>query len=425
MAQYLSAFPIATTVSALFYVLLLVLCIPKFRAYLFPELTPRPSNANNHIPALDTIRGFAALLVTVGHCWYWTWPVFAKTQFTFQFIAYDSKAVPIFCVLSGFLIYRSVLGAVRSTSDLRKYAIRRFFRIYPVYLLGIVLCWVFGQYANYLPGVSGFSTFVSDIFMLHIFGFPNIGNPVTWSLCIEMMFYVSLPIIVLVVGRERIVVLAGLALIGMIFADFGSRDYALWRYFIIGVIASELSPHIKRASLPLLALGIAMFIYDFEGPTADWVANLGLGVPHPDNETWGLGIACGLVVASLPHLPLIGAALSVWPLRLIGTVSYSLYIIHPFYLLTLFPQIGLLGQYPSIGEAKHDQFRALFPVMPDWYLFVLFVPGVLLLAVFSYMLIERPGMRLGAWIASSRGATNILSSLPSELAAVSVAKADR
>jgi peptidoglycan/LPS O-acetylase OafA/YrhL len=284
-----------------------------------------PAPHQQYLQAFDTFRGFAALLVAIGHCWWASYPVFARTQFTFGFLAYDAKAVPMFAVLSGFLIYRSVL-TIKSLDDLRAYVVRRFFRIYPTYLLSVVLCVITAQY---IAG-ENFSGrgFFSDLFMLKAFNRPGgQANPVTWSLYIEVAFYAFLPLFVLTLGRRRVVVASAVAIVAMIIAEYPSREFGLWKFFLMGILASELSwseafKH-KAAGWLSLIVGMALLVYDFGGPDHDWMAHLGFNTLRWDYETLALGLGCCLVLASFPHVKAATKMLDVLPLRLLGVISYA------------------------------------------------------------------------------------------------------
>jgi len=125
----------------------------------------------------------------LGHCWWSSYPVFSPTQYVHagQFIGYASKGVPIFAVLSGFLIYRSTLS-IATLRDLRDYAIRRFFRIYPVYIVSVIICLLLGQYVvNASYTASGY--FTSDLFMFTVFSWPGgYANSPAWSLMLKLHF---------------------------------------------------------------------------------------------------------------------------------------------------------------------------------------------------------------------------------------------
>jgi peptidoglycan/LPS O-acetylase OafA/YrhL len=407
----LAAYPFATLSSAGFYALLIALAVPSVRRVLVPYLGHPVTPNQQYLLAFDTFRGFAAALVALGHCWWATHPLFHPTQKAIQFIAFGQKAVPMFAVLSGFLIYRSVL-LIRSVQDLRAYVIRRAFRIYPVYLLGVglaVICsqYIAGQY------VTPLSFLVSDVFMLNVLGWPGgFGNPVTWSLYIEVVFYALLPLAFLALGRRHLIQASAIGLLVLIAADFPSRTFGLWKFFLIGILASEVAGSAAFARLSqsyawvisiMLGLGIALLIYDFGGMENDWVSSLGLTTAHGEGNTVGLGLACFLILVSFCHLPRLSAMLNVLPLRLLGVISYSVYIVHFFYIYANFPE---LGSFTRAGTPPMFQHFESLPQMSAWYLPFFFFPGVFFWSVITFLLVERPGIQLGKRIvdATRRGA---------------------
>jgi peptidoglycan/LPS O-acetylase OafA/YrhL len=96
-------------------------------------------------------------------------------------------------------------------------------------------------------------------------------------------------------------------------------------------------------------------------------------------------------------------------------VSYSLFIIHPFYILANFPQLGVL-----IGSTAKQALKGT-AVMPWWYLPTIFLPGVFTWAIVSFLLLERPGMQLGKLLISrTRGVAASPVPQPATAAAQSV-----
>lgn len=396
----MSAYPFATLSSAGFYSLLIALAVPSMRRVLVPYLGHPVAPNQQYLQAFDTFRGFAAALVAFGHCWWATHPLFHATQMEVPFIAFGQKAVPMFAVLSGFLIFRSVL-LIRSVQDLRVYVIRRAFRIYPVYLLGVglgVICsqYIAGQY------ISPLSFLASDIFMLNTLGWPGgFANPVTWSLYIEVVFYALLPLAFMALGRRHLIQASVIGLLVLIAADFPSRTFGLWKFFLMGILASEVAGSAAFAKLSqryawiitiMIGLGIALLIYDFGGMEHDWVSRLGLTTAHGEGNTVGLGLACFLILVSFCHLPRLSAMLNVLPLRLLGVISYSVYIVHFFYIYANFPE---LGSFSRAGTPQMFQHFESLPKMPAWYLPVLFFPGIFFWSIITFLLVERPGIQLG------------------------------
>jgi peptidoglycan/LPS O-acetylase OafA/YrhL len=402
MSQFLWAYPVATISTAALYALLILLAFPASRRVIVPWLAPTPPH-QQYLQSFDTFRGFAAVLVAIGHCWWASYPVFAITQYEhLPFLAYDSKAVPMFAVLSGFLIYRSVL-TIKSLDELRAYVVRRFFRIYPTYLLSVVLCVITAQYvAGDHYSAKGF--FFSDLFMLKVFNRPGgQANPVTWSLFIEVAFYAFLPLYVLTLGRRRVIMVSAIAIVGMIIAEYPSREFGLWKFFLMGILASELSQtdafKEKFVATVSLLVALALLIYDFGGPDHDWMAHLGLNTLRWDYETLALGLGCSLLLAALPHVKSAAATLEILPLRIIGMTSYSLYVTHFFYILANFPEVE---RFANAGTPPmYEHFKTL-PMMPWWYLPFVFFPGCITWAIVSYVLVERPGIRLGSALLKRR-----------------------
>ena len=141
---------------------------------------------------MDSVRGLAALGVLLAHVsifsqevrYHW-WGVVPGNLFI---------GVPIFFVLSGFLIYRpffnTELTAARQLR-IRDYARRRVLRIVPAYWLALTVLAIY-------PGLSG--VFGSQWW--RYYGFLQFydrnaslgGMGVAWTLCIEVAFYLLLPV---------------------------------------------------------------------------------------------------------------------------------------------------------------------------------------------------------------------------------------
>jgi len=401
---WLTEYPIATASSAVFYLFLALLAFAPTRALLAPFFVHPVPPHQKYLQGFDTIRGFAACLVAIGHCSWATYPVFANAQSIFPIVGFAVKAVPIFAVLSGFLIYRSAL-AISSLQDLRAYIVRRFFRIYPVYLAAVIACLAIGQYVGNQQH-TGFAFFMADFFMFNVISWPAYANPPAWSLYIEVTFYAFMPLALITVGQRRMLLLATLAIAAMVLADHPSRVFVLWRYFLFGIVASELSPRVGKWAPVIFAAGIIMLAVDFLGPKGDWIAALRIGLVHGDLSTLALGISVAMILMSLPHLPKIGATLNLLPLRIIGVISYSVYLTHFFYIRASFPAIE---RFTQAGTQPVYDVLAAMPQTPSWYLPFVFFPGILTWGALCFLLVERPGMQLGQYLlrrpyAPARGA---------------------
>ena len=64
----LSSDPIATLSGAAFYLFLLALAIPETRGFIAPSFSHPIPPHRQYLRGFDTLRGFAAAFVALGHC---------------------------------------------------------------------------------------------------------------------------------------------------------------------------------------------------------------------------------------------------------------------------------------------------------------------------------------------------------------------
>ena len=391
----LAKYPVATVSSFAFYALMLASFVPGWRDRVVSRFSHPISPEQSFLSSMDALRGFAAAYVAFGHCWHWTYPVFYKTQHTAPFLGYAAKAVPMFALLSGFLIYRSV-RKIETREDVRYYIARRFFRIYPLYAISVFGCLAFGQLVSDYKEVGTLSYLVAELMMFRSLWFLQFANPVTWSLYVEVIFYVFLPVYFMFVGIKRILPVSIAMLVLLIIADqVPGREFQLWKYFFMGIIASEaalLYQEQLRGMLGkvILAVGLTLFVIDLYGPRTDWVAHAGLVKRNLAEYTIGLGLSFAMIAMAIPFVPTVGRLLDTFPIRFVGVISYSVFIVHPFYLMVNFPELVLR----KVGT-QTEYFKTV-EAMPDWYMPLLFAPGIFAWAAVTFLLIERPALVWGS-----------------------------
>lgn len=411
--QWCRVCPAATASTAALYAAgLYLLAVPRHRRWAAGVFAPPAPSARGYSGALDGYRGLAAAMVAFAHMVFWCYPVFWASKDVYPYlISYGgNKAVPVFVMLSGFLIYRSVRRA-ETAADLREYAARRLLRIYPLYLAAVVALVAVGQQST-KPG-----PLAAEVLMLRALDYPAFGNPVAWSLYVEVCFYVFLPVYVAAAGRRVVPLSAGLFAALAVADPAGPREMYLWKYFFLGILASHLADGLaagvgrwarEAAGLALAAGGVWLMRYDFGGKDNDWAAAL-TRIPHnPAEATLGLGLGFGLLLVGTMCSGLVSRAAGVAPLRFLGTISYSVFLIHPFYILANFPQLRLKG----VGATQ--PFFQEIGTAPWWYGFFVFAPGLLLWASVSYALIERPFLRLRPGVARPAAAPAAVPAAPPE-----------
>ena len=161
----------------------------------------------DRIPALTGVRAIAALLVVGTHSAYTT----GKYTHGYLGLLFSRMeiGVPIFFVLSGYLLFGPWVRAVRARTpspSLGRYAWRRVRRIMPAYVLTVL-----GAYALYHfheagpnPGHTWYGLLrnlsLTQIYTdAYMFSHIHQGLTQMWSLAVEVAFYVALPVIAFVV----------------------------------------------------------------------------------------------------------------------------------------------------------------------------------------------------------------------------------
>jgi len=194
----------------------------------FNELL-KPSS--REVPMIDGLRGMSILLIVLFHSFYGV--LFVLRRFEpilnflnsiptpLTFVTGSDKAVDIFFVISAFLLGSSIFQKIESginfnRAEITKFYIKRLFRIYPLFLIGIIL---------YFPinAKQSFRNLPYNLVFLDNFDFKCI-IPVGWSLSIEMQFYFILPWLAKFIYRfkenKRILILSTLCLSSVLIAAF-------------------------------------------------------------------------------------------------------------------------------------------------------------------------------------------------------------
>lgn len=361
---------------------------------------------SQRIPALDGLRGLACLLVVSFHyvADLAVVPVGSFLSRAQRIAQGGWTGVDLFFVLSGFLIAGILMDKRESSSYFSTFYIRRACRIFPLYFLlvlsyaairtvGVPEEWGKGLFTDPdpLPAWPYFLFLQNNfIAVAGSFGAGYLG--VTWSLALEEQFYFILPALVRRFGtRANVAKMAGLFILigplsravatygfgvrGWIFsyALLPTRCEALGAGMLIAVLyrSGDLWEKVKNASLPAAGLAAGAIIV----PTG---VLFGLAQERRFifNYTFIAAFYALLLVAALiPNTPF-SKVMTFRPIRAMGNLSYSTYLIHPILLQTAF----------TIFRHAEPQLKNL----QDLELVALSLVATLALSWTSWTFLERP-----------------------------------
>ncbi|CAN5169382.1 hypothetical protein BH09SUM1_BH09SUM1_32140 [soil metagenome] len=142
------------------------------------------------IEGLEAVRAIAALAVVIDHAFsvsliddsFYISPLITNTFF-------GHAAVLLFFVLSGYVIGLATNNPF-STPAVRLYALKRIARLYPIYLVGLLLGWATGGPANLTEAVGNLLMFAGLKPYFGVVMKPPVTNPALWSIAYEAVYYV-------------------------------------------------------------------------------------------------------------------------------------------------------------------------------------------------------------------------------------------
>jgi peptidoglycan/LPS O-acetylase OafA/YrhL len=362
------------------------------------------------LAGIEGLRGLAALGVLGWHVWVHptngTPDGVSLGPFT-QIFQNGRVGVTMFFVLSGFLLYRPFASAIiqrKPHPSIRRYFANRALRILPAYWAVLLLVAIFLQD----PLLERPKQLFANMFFLQNYiggyrptAFHGLGIAPAWSLCVEVVFYIVLPVLSLggfllasgdAVDATRAAIVPAGVLLAFGFAALGLTRVvqfgAQWHYdfpihadwFGVGMLVSVL-----RVRWEMGTLVVRTWVRRLTAVTAILIALVAVKLAYGDRVSFEeeqsiLAVSCGMLLA-LVVLPAPRALLVkflLWrPLHAAGIASYSIFLWHD----------PLLRALRNSGLTEGGSVGGVLALLE-----VLVLTSVL--SVLTYLYVERPALAL-------------------------------
>ena len=351
------------------------------------------ASRSRHLPGIHGLRAAAALAVVTYHTCYICRPFLDVPPLLAPAVSNMGLSVHLFFIVSAFSLLHTYDSTSRKPGWVYSYAVKRFFRIAPLFYV-LLLFWI--SFARFTTPVGTIAANVSFTFNF----LPTEYTSMVWAgwtLGVEMPVYAVLPLLIHRFRETRaavsitVVALAFSIAARLVIASSSlPADYA---YFSLAGNAG------------VFALGALVFHFVNSGTLQShglgiMVAGAGAGLlllATVASKPFAGGARLDVLLWSLP-LALLCGWQAVQPSRLmastimqwIGERSYSIYLLHPLVVYVLW-QAGV-----------YDRIFAKLNMLGSWSFVIcvaITVALTLSLAAVTYMLVERPGQKLGRLIA--------------------------
>ncbi len=396
-------------------------------------MVEKPAEPTLRMAELDGLRALAILLVVSFHSWYFLQFLMPTTEaflafsdslpWVLGFIRRGDLGVDIFFVLSGYLLSWQLFQKRMKSghANIKRFYAHRIFRIYPLYLIALLLAAIDSGITVKLLG---------NLLAYNIWGdASNIIIPWTWSLSVELEFYAIVPFLILLVKNGKTLAMLctafGLLTVGWSYwvlttfpqlANYSlidlklagqDGDIALFYKHLYVSMPVRLSQFIFGMTGAWVVLNRASILLKVSGLTRVMLMSfivIGAGLPLVHNPftiltdtyrpivyfellfgrvAFAAAIALMIVLLHANTFPKLKGVLSLRILEPIARFSFSMYLFHP-----LFIYVGIIT---FIGTAKTETI-SVFEYAGVCSVAIL---GSMLFGFITWHVIERPAIRFG------------------------------
>lgn len=307
---------------------------------------------------LESLRGIAATSMIFFH-------LNLGSNFNNKFTENAWLMVDFFFVLSGFVISLNYKNKIHSINDLLNFQKKRFFRLYPLHVIMLIV-FVLIEFLRYFVEVqyglianrpafvaSDFPAFVANLFLLQTWLIPELSfNVVSWSISVEFYTYAIFGILMIFPRLAKDFYIAVCFLIifvsGMLLHinSFGTDTITgparcLYSFFL-GTFVHQLYQANR--------LNFGHSIFAIIGLTLSIIVVMEFGESEANPMLlivpWVFAISILILVCTSPTT-LIYRMLSNHFLVYLGTISYSIYMIHTLFTWITYQMLRFVFDAPT------------------------------------------------------------------------------
>lgn len=192
-----------------------------------------------YVDVLDGIRAFAILVILAFHFWQQCWiypdiklPFTDKVISTYQFFATGYEYVDLMIFLSAFCLFlphaRAMLNGGK-TDDYKTFYKKRIARIFPSYYFCVIAIFIInlitGAYYSTSHMWKDLITHLTFTLMFdHSTYTGTLLNPVLWTICIEIMFYIIFPLLAKAFKKSPIITYIVMVAVSLSYVHFYVLD---------------------------------------------------------------------------------------------------------------------------------------------------------------------------------------------------------
>lgn len=329
------------------------------------------------------LRGLAAILVVLYHCYLATVGG-ALWQFV-GIVRHGYLSVDLFFIISGYSIAqkyfgRFLKGIVRG--ELIEYGLARVSRIYPAYIAWLamsVLTWLMLNRSEIDAWEVSSSVLMHSMMLQSIIGSSILFNIPMWSVAVEVVAYLLFPIAAKTVEKYRIKAYIAIIVVFIcttIYLSIGTIDRINGVESIFRCL-SGFSVGVAISGLKKLELGDRLYGVAQAASVAASAAFVWFGLEALAVATFAATVYLLTVETQRSSIPVVVLRSRV--VQWLGDISYSLYLCHVVVLALCMPVITKIASLAGLSQA------AVGPILLS-----LVLPGALLIASLSRLVIERP-----------------------------------